>query len=88
MLPIRLIRSITTDRRAQAIGSAISVTNDAAGYNYLIGTAHRLHIERQASIPKTNQYQGEPWIEKSFSDYFKSNRRRKPAKNKYKFLVV
>ena len=91
MLPIKLIRSVTHDRRAQHIGSAISVTNESAGLSYLVGTAHRTYIEKQARTAHINKYKGDAWVEKCYSDYFKARRHRNlkaKSKSQYKFLVV
>lgn len=78
MLPIKYIRSLTNDRRAQEIGSAISATNNKAAEKYLEAVSMRRRIEREAADVHINlkpKYPlAEKWIDNEWSTYYRNPR--------------
>lgn len=80
MIPLHIIRSLTTNRRAQRIGDAIGVTNYDAGIAYLKGTAARVAIEHKAFLACNGldkHQEGERWIEDCWSKTYAIKHRRK-----------
>lgn len=82
MLPIKLVRSITNDRRSQDVGMAISVTNERAGYEYLTASARRIRIEKLARSIKEaiNPGPEDRWVENEWSQHWRSKKRRMKGK--------
>lgn len=82
MLSLKLVRTITNDRRAQHIGDAIGYTNKRAGIEYLQCAHRRIQIERDALVAAnvvTQPNKEDSWIVQSYISYYRSKDRKKKA---------
>lgn len=78
MIALKVIRSITRDKRSQDIGDAIGRTNHSAGIAYLEGAEKRIDIENKVKFSGAIKLPGpeDSWVVRCWSDYYKAKNRR------------